>query len=142
MRQPDHASDRRILEIHRERPQCAGCHRVMDPIGFGLENFDQQGRWRDKAGKDQVDASGELPGKKKFNGPAELKAIIADHADDLAKVLSERVLTYALGRALQYYDDTVIDHIVERSLAEGGRFDTIVIETALSLPFRNRRAAD
>jgi hypothetical protein len=137
---PD-ASDRRILEIHRERPACAGCHRVMDPIGFGLENFDHTGRWRDNIRKDPVDASGELPGKKKFNGPAELKAIIADHADDLAQVLAERVLTYALGRALQYYDDTVIDHIVERSLADGGRFDTIVVETVLSLPFRNRRAA-
>ena len=136
---PD-ASDRRILEIHRERPACAGCHRVMDPIGFGLENFDQTGRWRDMIRKDPVDASGELPGKKKFNGPAELKAIIAEHSDDLAKVLSERVLTYALGRALHYYDDSVIDHIVERSLADGGRFDTIVVETVLSLPFRNRRA--
>ena len=137
---PD-ASDRRILEIHRERAECAGCHRVMDPIGFGLENFDQTGRWRDMIRKDPVDASGELPGKKKFNGPAELKAIIAEHSDELAKVLSERVLTYALGRALHYYDDTVIDHIVERSLADGGRFDTIVVETVLSLPFRNRRAA-
>jgi Protein of unknown function (DUF1592)/Protein of unknown function (DUF1588)/Protein of unknown function (DUF1587)/Protein of unknown function (DUF1585)/Protein of unknown function (DUF1595) len=137
---PD-ASDRRILEIHRERPACAGCHRVMDPIGFGLENFDQQGRWRDTIHKDPVDASGELPGKKKFNGPAELKALIAEHADDLTRVLTERMLTYALGRALQYYDDTVIDQIVERSLASDGRFDTIVVETALSLPFRNRRAA-
>ncbi|MBA3698481.1 MAG: DUF1592 domain-containing protein [Planctomycetes bacterium] len=138
---PD-ASDRRVLEIHRERPQCAGCHRVMDPIGFGLENFDQQGRWREKAGKDQVDASGELPGKKKFNGPGELKAIIAEHSDELAAVLTERMLTYALGRALHYYDDPVIDHIVERSKADGGRFDTIVVETALSLPFRHRRATD
>ena len=137
---PD-ASDRRILEIHRERAECAGCHRVMDPIGFGLENFDQTGRWRDNIRKDQIDATGELPGKKKFNGPAELKAIIAEHSDELARVLTERMLTYALGRALHYYDDTVIDHIVERSLADGGRFDTIVVETALSLPFRNRRAA-
>jgi hypothetical protein len=137
---PD-ASDRRILEIHRERSECAGCHRVMDPIGFGLENFDQTGRWREKIRKDQVDASGELPGKRKFNGPAELKAIIADHADDLVRVLAERVLTYALGRALHYYDDAVVDHLAERSLADGGRFDTLVIETALSLPFRNRRAA-
>lgn len=137
---PD-ASDRRILEIHRERTECAGCHRVMDPIGFGLENFDQTGRWRDNIRKDQIDATGELPGKRKFNGPAQLKAIIADHSDDLAKVLTERVLTYALGRALHYYDDTVIDHIVERSLADGGRFDTIMVEAVLSLPFRHRRAA-
>lgn len=136
---PD-ASDRRVLEIHRERPQCAGCHRVMDPIGFGLENFDQQGRWREKAGKDQVDASGELPGKKKFNGPGELKALIAERSDELAHVLADRVLTYALGRALHHYDDATIDHIVERSLADGGRFDTIVVEAALSLPFRHRRA--
>jgi hypothetical protein len=136
---PD-ASDRRILEIHRERPQCAGCHRVMDPIGFGLENFDPQGRWRDQAGKDRVDASGELPGRKKFDGPAELKALIAERSDELVHVLAERVLTYALGRPLHYYDDPAIDRLVERSLADGGRFDTIVVEAALSLPFRHRRA--
>jgi hypothetical protein len=112
----------------------------MDPIGFGLENFDQQGRWRDKTGKDQIDASGELPGKKKFNGPAELKALIAERSDELVHVLAERVLTYALGRPLHYYDDAAIDRITERSLADGGRFDTIVVEAALSLPFRHRRA--
>jgi hypothetical protein len=136
---PD-ASDRRILEIHREKPACAGCHRVMDPIGFGLENFDQRGQWRETIRKTPIDATGELPGKRRFNGPGELKAIIADHADELARVLAERVLTYALGRALHYFDDPVIDHIVARAQADGGRFDSIVMEAVLSLSFRHRRA--
>jgi cytochrome c553 len=132
------ASEREVLEIHRASPACASCHRVMDPIGFGLENFDNQGRWRDKLKDAPIDVSGELPGKRTFNGPAELKGIISGHTGDLAHVLGERVMTYALGRALQYYDDDTIDHVVATTEHAGYRLDTLIIETALSFPFRHR----
>ncbi len=132
------ASEREVLEIHRASPACASCHRVMDPIGFGLENFDNQGRWRDTLKDAPIDVSGELPGKRAFNGPAELKAIISGHTGDLAQVLAERVMTYALGRALQYYDDDAIDRVVAATAQDGYRFDTLIIETALSFPFRYR----
>ncbi len=132
------ASEREVLEIHRASPACASCHRVMDPIGFGLENFDSQGRWRDKLKDAPIDVSGELPGKRTFNGPAELKAIISGHTGDLAHVLSERVMTYALGRALQYYDDDTIDQVVATTARDGYRLDTLIVETALSFPFRYR----
>ncbi|MBA3937108.1 MAG: DUF1592 domain-containing protein, partial [Planctomycetes bacterium] len=135
-----HATDRQVLEIHRQRAACAGCHRVMDPIGFGLENFDRHAHWREKLGDAPIDATGELPGKLKFDGPAELKKLITKHLDDLARVLAKRVLTYALGRALQYTDDAVLDDIVAKTAASGQRFDTIVIETALSFPFGHRRS--
>lgn len=135
------ASERQVLEIHREKPACVSCHKVMDPIGFGLENFDNQGRWRDKLRDETIDVSGELPGKRTFNGPAELKTIIADHTGDLARVLTERVLTYALGRALQYQDETSVDDIVAKAVANGHRFDTIVTEVSLSFPFTHRRMA-
>ncbi len=133
------ATERQVLEIHREKPACVSCHKVMDPIGFGLENFDNQGRWRDQINNDAIDVTGELPGKRTFNGPAELKAIIASYADDLARVLTQRVLTYALGRALQFPDDAVVDDIVAKAIANGHRFDTIVSEIALSFPFTHRR---
>ncbi len=132
------ASEREVLEIHRASPVCASCHRVMDPIGFGLENFDNQGRWRDRLKDAPIDVSGELPGKRAFNGPSELKAIIAGHTAELARVLAERVLTYALGRALQYQDDDAIDRIVAASEHDGWRLDTLVIESAQSFPFRYR----
>ena len=135
------ATDREILEIHRAKPACASCHRVMDPIGFGLENFDNQGRWRDTIKDVAIDVSGELPGKRSFNGPAELKHIIAEHTDDLARVLSQRVLTYALGRAPQYFDDDAIDAIVAAAAASSYHLDTIIAETMLSFPFRHRKAA-
>jgi hypothetical protein len=136
-----HATDRQVLEIHRQRAACAGCHRVMDPIGFGLENFDRHARWRDQIGDQPIDVTGELPGKLKFDGPAQLKKLIVAHVDDLARVLAKRVLTYALGRALQYTDDAVVDDIVAKTAAGGQRFDIIVIETALSFPFGHRRSA-
>lgn len=135
------ASERQVLEIHRENPACANCHKVMDPIGFGLENFDSQGRWRDQGKHGALDVSGELPGKRRFNGPAELKAIIASYTDELARVLTERVLTYALGRALTHHDDAAVDAIVAKAIADGHRFDTIVVEAALSFPFTHRRLA-
>jgi mono/diheme cytochrome c family protein len=135
------ATEREILEIHRAKPMCASCHRVMDPIGFGLENFDNQGRWRETLKDAPIDASGELPGKKAFNGPAELKHLIAEHTDDLARVLSQRVMTYALGRALHYADDDAIDSVVAKTAAANYRFDTIITEVALSFPFRYRKAS-
>jgi hypothetical protein len=135
------ASERQVLEIHRQKPACANCHKVMDPIGFGLENFDSQGRWRERIGDAAIDVSGELPGRRGFNGPAELKALIAGYADDLTRVLTERVLTYALGRALQPQDEAAVEAIVAKAIADGHRFDTIVVEAALSFPFTHRRLA-
>src|SRR5678816_1916660 len=93
---------------------CASCHKVLDPIGFGLENFDAIGRWRDRddAGG-AIDAAGELPGGKHFTSPKELKAIIAARADDLARNITEKLLAYALFRQLEGYDEIVVDRIMQ-----------------------------
>jgi hypothetical protein len=112
----------------------------MDQIDLGLENFDAQARWRDRLSDLPIDVTGELPGKRRFNGPVELKRLMTGYSADLSRVLAQRVLTYALGRAVEYFDEPALDDILEKTAAANGRFDTIVIETALSFPFRHRRS--
>ncbi|HEX3134156.1 MAG TPA: DUF1592 domain-containing protein, partial [Planctomycetota bacterium] len=134
---------RQRMERHRKDPACASCHTVMDAIGFGLENFDAIGRWRDKDGDFSafVDATGELPGNQKFSGPAELKKLFLAHGDDFTRCLSEKLLTYALGRKLGLGDLDTIDAIVAATAKDGHRLDRMVITIAQSFPFQNRRTA-
>ena len=130
---------RQRTELHRTNPVCANCHKILDPIGFGLENFDAIGRWRDQddAGG-AIDAAGELPGGKRFTAPKELKTIIAARKNDLARNLTEKLLAYALCRQLEGYDEIVVDHLMETIAKDGYRMQTLVTEIVTSYPFVNR----
>jgi hypothetical protein len=131
---------RQRTELHRTNAACANCHKVLDPIGFGLENFDAIGRWREQDDSGgPIDAAGELPGNKHFTTPKELKAIIAARKDDLARSLTEKLLAYALCRQLEGYDEIVIDHLMETIAKDGYRMQTLISEIVTSYPFVNHR---
>jgi hypothetical protein len=131
---------RQRTELHRTNAVCNNCHKILDPIGFGLENFDAIGRWRDQddsGGK--IDATGELPGGKHFSSPKGLKAIIAARKDDLARNLTEKLLAYALCRKLEGYDEIVVDRLMGTIAKDGYRMQTLITEIVTSYPFTNRR---
>jgi len=131
---------RQRTELHRTNAVCANCHKILDPIGFGLENFDAIGRWRnqdDTGGA--IDAAGELPGEKRFSSPRELKAIIAARKDELAQNLTRKLLAYALCRQLEGYDEIVVDQLMETIAKDGYRMQTLISEIVTSYPFVNRR---
>jgi mono/diheme cytochrome c family protein len=131
---------RQRTELHRKDPTCANCHKVLDPIGFGLENFDAIGRWRDQDDTGgAIDAVGELPGGKRFASPKELKTIIAARTGDLARNVTEKLLAYALCRQLEGYDEIVVDHLMEIVAKDGYRMQTLITEIVTSYPFTHRR---
>lgn len=129
---------RERLEIHRKDPGCASCHKTMDPLGMGLENFDAIGRWRDKEGERDVDSSGELPGGVKFSGPIELIGIIRSRQEQFHRAFAERLLTYALGRGLEYYDKCAVDQALVLMKQRGNRFSALVEGIVMSDPFMKR----
>jgi hypothetical protein len=128
---------REKLMAHRSNAACSACHRLMDPIGFGLENFDWMGRWRTEDHGKPVDASGELPSGEKFNGPVELRAALLGKKDEFVANLTGRVLGYALGRSLQDGDSCTVQKIVQKLEKDGYKARTLLREVVLSLPFRN-----
>ena len=133
---------RQRTELHRKNPTCANCHKVLDPIGFGLENFDAIGRWRDKDDSGgPIDAGGELPGGKRFSTPKELKGIVAGRKEELARNLTEKLLAYALCRQLEGYDEIVVDGLMERLARDNYGMQSLVIEIVTSYPFLNRQVA-
>ena len=131
---------RQRTELHTKNPVCANCHSTLDPIGFGLENFDAIGRWRDRneAGI-PIDSAGKLPAGSSFSNPAELKRLLAAREPDLARNLTERFMAYALGRPLEGYDEVVIDQLMARIAADGYRVRTILTEVITSYLFTHRR---
>jgi cytochrome c553 len=133
------ASMREQLEQHRKNATCASCHARMDPLGFGLENFDAIGAWRTQDGKFPIDASGTLPDGRSFQGPRELKAVLRADRSAFAEGLTEKLLTYALGRGLERYDKPTVKKIASRVAAENYRFSSLVLEIVKSLPFQMRR---
>jgi len=131
---------RQRTELHRTNAVCANCHKILDPIGFGLENFDAIGRWRDQDDTGgAIDAAGELPGGKHFSTPKELKVIIAGRKTDLARNLTEKLLAYALCRQLEGYDEIVVDHLMESIAKDGYKMQTLIAEILTSYPFLNHR---
>lgn len=135
-----HLTLRQRTELHRTDPVCANCHKILDPIGFGLENFDAIGRWRvqdDTGGA--IDATGELPGGNHFSSPKELKAIIGGRTEDLARNLTEKFMAYALCRQLEGYDEIVVDQLMARMSEDGYRMQDLIIEVVTSYPFTHRR---
>ncbi len=131
---------RERLEIHRSQASCAACHKRMDPLGFALENFDAVGRWRDKDGSLPVDASAELPDGRKAAGPVDLKTLLVAERDALATCLSEKLLTFALGRGLEESDRPTVEAIAKATAADDYKLSRIVIEISKSYPFRNRQS--
>ena len=133
------ASVRMQLEEHRKNPTCASCHRRMDPLGFGLENFDAVGAWRTMDGKLPIDSAGTLPDGRTFNGPEELRQILAADRAGFSRALTSKLLTYALGRGLERYDTKTVKAIADRLPAQQYRFSALVLEIVKSLPFQSRR---
>lgn len=132
-------SMRQQLEKHRSNATCASCHNRMDALGFGLENYDAIGRWRTMDGKFAVDASGTLPDGKSFSSPAELREVLKQELPEFARCLTEKMLTYALGRGLERYDRRTVEGIQRKLSASGYRFQTLLYEMVQSLPFQSRR---
>lgn len=133
---------RERMEQHRANPACANCHAKMDPLGFAFENFDAVGRYRSEEDKFPIDPSGELPDGRKFSGPAELKGIILQNKDQFVRCLAEKLLTYALGRGLEYYDQPTIDKIVAAVAQDNYKFSRLAVEIARSDPFRLKRGQE
>ncbi|VTR96898.1 DUF1592 domain-containing protein [Tuwongella immobilis] len=130
---------RQKMEQHRANPTCASCHQRMDPLGFGFENFDAVGAWRSRDGGDAIDPSGVLPAGEKFQGPAELRKILLGKADLFRRCLAEKMLTFSLGRGLEFYDKCALDEIVTKLKAEDDRFAALVMGIVQSEPFQKRR---
>jgi uncharacterized protein DUF1592/uncharacterized protein DUF1588/uncharacterized protein DUF1587/uncharacterized protein DUF1585/uncharacterized protein DUF1595/cytochrome c len=133
------ASLRQQLEAHRQNATCASCHARMDPLGFGLENFDAIGAWRMQDGRFPIDSSGVLPDGRSFTGPVELRTILKQEQSAFAEGVTEKLLIYALGRGLESYDRPTVKQILTRLAAGNYRFSTLVIEIAGSLPFQSSR---
>jgi len=126
---------REVLEKHRADKQCASCHNKIDPIGFGLENFDPIGRWRKVDGNKPIDATGVLPDGRTFNGPSELKQRLVKDKADFYRNMAQTVLTYALGRKLEFYDRPEVDRIVQKLIATNGQSHELFKMVATSYPF-------
>jgi hypothetical protein len=131
---------RQQLEKHRANTACAACHARMDPLGFGLENYDAIGRWRDREGEAPIDASGVLPGGQSFDGPSELKAIIAGNESAFTRALAEKMLTYATGRGMEIRDRAAVRRIAQRVEANGYRMRELILAIVDSEVFRMRSA--
>ena len=134
---------RQRMEQHRANPACASCHVRMDPLGFALENFDGVGAWReiDSSGS-KIDSSGVLPDGTQFHGPAELRKILLGKRDDFAATVTERLLTYALGRGVEYYDQPAIRAILRQAAPEDYRWSSLVLAIVKSTPFQMRKSGE
>jgi hypothetical protein len=131
---------RQRMEQHRANPNCASCHARMDPIGFGFENYDAIGAWREKDGEFSIEASGKLVSGESFNGAAEFKRILLKQKrDEFVRCLTEKLLTYALGRGLEYYDRCAVDQITKNLAANRYKLSSLVVEVIKSAPFQMRR---
>jgi len=130
---------RQQMEKHRADPMCSTCHNKMDPLGFGLENYNAIGKWRTMDGKFPVDASGTLPNGKSFGSPAEMRALLTEQLPQFARVVTDKMLTYSLGRGLGPADRRTEEDIQRRWAASGYAFQTLIFEVVHSLPFQARR---
>lgn len=133
------ASLREQMEAHRKNPACASCHSRMDPLGFGLENLDAIGAWRDVDGKFPVDSSGTLPSGHSFEGPVALKKLLREDRDEFVRGLTQKLMTYALGRGLERYDRRVANEIAAGVAAKDYRFGELALAIVKSYAFQNRR---
>ncbi|HUN75896.1 MAG TPA: DUF1592 domain-containing protein [Steroidobacteraceae bacterium] len=141
-------SDEKILTIreqmaaHRNNPRCFSCHGILDPLGLAFENFDAVGRWRarDRVTRTPIDASGVLPGGFKVNGPGDVRRVLLEHPDQFVQALTENLMTYALGRTLDYRDMPQVREIVRTSAKDDYRFWSLVMGIVDSPQFQTRTA--
>ena len=134
---------RQRMEQHRADPACASCHKLMDPIGLALENFDAIGRWRTLDYGQPIDTSGELPSGEKIKGPGDLiRSFSGKNADKFVRCLSEKLLVYGLGRGLEYYDRCAIDKIQAKLVKDDYKFSTLIYEIVTSDPFQRKGVRD
>jgi len=134
---------REAMELHRANPGCAVCHRNIDPLGFALENYDGIGGWRSKDGDSAIDASGKLPDGTQFEGPTGLKKVLATgRRDEFVSTVTEKLLTYGLGRGVEYYDMPAVRAIMRKTEANQYRLRDLIVAVASSVPFQMRRSAD
>ncbi len=139
---PAPVSVRQKMELHRSNPVCAACHKIMDPIGFSLENFDLTGKWRTKDEGVAVDASGQMVDGTKLNGPASLREALLSRPDVFVSTLTEKLLTYATGRGLKYYDMPAVRAIVRDAAAKDYRFSSLILGIVESPPFQLRKKSE
>lgn len=137
----DNLTLRQRLEQHREKANCATCHSRLDPLGFALENFDAIGGWRTQIDKLPVDASGVLPNGREVNGPEALKDALLEQRELFLRHATEKLLAYALGRGLEYYDIPSVKEILHRSEPSNYSLQTLILEVVRSFPFQYRRGA-
>jgi Protein of unknown function (DUF1592)/Protein of unknown function (DUF1588)/Protein of unknown function (DUF1585)/Protein of unknown function (DUF1595)/Protein of unknown function (DUF1587) len=134
---------REAMEMHRANAVCQSCHARMDPIGFSLENYDGVGKWRDEDGGSPIDASGKLPTGAKFEGMGGLKQLLAaNYRDQFYDTVAEKLLTYALGRGLEYYDKPAVRAILRQAASENYRMSAFVTAIVNSSPFQMRRTPE
>ena len=139
---PQPASMRARMEAHRKNPVCATCHARMDPLGFALENFDAIGKYRTVEGHSTIDASGVLPDGTTFSNPTAFRQALLTHRDEFVRAFTEKLATYALGRAVQSYDMPAIRAIVRDAAPTGYRWSSLILGIVQSRPFQMRKAAE
>lgn len=131
---------RELMEAHRKKPLCASCHERMDPIGLALENFNALGQWRDREDGQTIDSAGQLVTGEKFSNVMELKKILASsRKQDFYRCLTEKMLTYAIGRGVEYYDAPTVNSIMSQLSKEGGGMKDLIYAIVESVPFQKRR---
>ena len=130
---------RQQMEMHRANEPCKSCHAIMDPIGFSLENFDAVGAWRTKDAGSPIDASGLLVDGSKLNGVSGLREALLRYKPQFVRVATERLLAYALGRGVEYYDMPLVRSIVHEAARDDDRFSSVVLGIVKSEPFQMNR---
>jgi hypothetical protein len=126
------------MELHREKPFCAGCHKIMDPVGLALENFDAVGRWRTEEYGEPINATGKLVDGTEINGVVDLRNALLKYSDRFVQTTTEKLLTYALGRGLEYYDMPVVRGIARNAAKSDYRFSSVIMGIVESAPFQMR----
>jgi hypothetical protein len=132
---------RQRMEQHRTNPACAACHARMDPLGFALENFDGIGGWRTREGATPIDASSSLPDGTKLGGPEDLRKLLLSRKNEYIETVTDKLLTYAIGRGTEYYDAPVTRQILRTIAPEDYRWSALISAIVKSQPFQMRRAA-
>jgi mono/diheme cytochrome c family protein len=131
------------MEQHRSNAVCAACHARMDPIGFALENYDGVGKWRDEDAGVRIDASGKLPDGAEFSGPAGLtQMMVTTYREDFVRTVTEKLMTYALGRGVEYYDNPTVRAIARQAALDNYRMSSLIVSIVKSTPFQMRRASE
>ena len=133
---------RQRMEEHRANPACAACHARMDPLGFALENFDAIGGWRDTEAGSPIDSSGVLPDGTQFQGALGLSKVLLSRREEFVGTVTEKLLTYALGRGTEYYDAPAVRSIMREAAPGNYRWSSLIVGIVNSTPFQMRRSEE